>query len=278
MKTLSGRCIRPFSSAFAVMQTNVSCEHLLGCIAANHRVAEEKKLLLRINACKEKIDQYIQRTLAISQNISRPYALLLLSGQWGYRKVFAAMLADLQVDELAQEIHALVRADMQHYFGRSVPECADLFTVSARLFSPPAYISQVLQEYRNTFRFTKTMGRVVNKTCRESLSHTGLPRVLRQLAGQMDWGDLLLSRLDCSPAEQVERLQRQVDDCIHGMLSHWATQITHQYQETAAEVYYRLYDEYTGKNVELPTINQYKLVHWKRRKKRHSLYEVPYAV
>lgn len=278
MKTLSGRCIRPFSSAFAVMQTKVSCERLFDCIAANRRVAEEKKLLLRINACKGKINQYIKRNLVIGQNVSRPYTLLLLSGRWDYRSILEVMLADLRIDGLAGEIQALVWSDMQDYFGRFVPECEELFTIDTRLLSPPAYINQVLQEYVNTFRFTKTMGRAVNKICRKSLSQTGLSPVLQQLAGRMDWGSLLLSRFACSPPEQTERLQRQVDECLHGVLSHWATQITHQYQEAVAEVYYRFYDEYTGKNEELPTINKYKLVHWQSRKKRHSLYKGPYAV
>ncbi|CUH97767.1 hypothetical protein P22_3911 [Propionispora sp. 2/2-37] len=261
-----------------MIRTKVSYEHLASYIAEKRRSIEEKELASRIAACKEKVSQSINRNLEACQQAFPGYTLQLLTGQYDYQTVLQFILKDLRVGELAKSVSAFVSADMQDYFGCSAPSLEKEFSINTRSLLPPAYTGQVLQEYVNTFRFTKAMGKAVNKVCRKSLAQVGLPWALQRLAKRVDFGALLLREFHCRPESQKHRLQKQVQACIHGVLSHLAVQLKQQYHEAIVRVFYQFYDEQGEKDFALASFSKYQYSNRRKRKKQNDLYEIQRAV
>lgn len=280
MNTLKEQCIRPFSPFPGMVQTKVSYEYLIRSIVEKQSVVQEERIASRIEACKEKIGQYIKAHSEMYQQTSQSYALLLLTGQCDCQSVIRLMIADMKVDNLSKSVSALVSADMQDYFGFSVSGLEAEFSIAVRGLFPAAYISSVLQEYINTLRLTKAMGKAVKQVCHKSLSRVELPWLLRQLSNRMDFGELLLNAYDCSPETQRHRLQRQVNACIQGMMTQLCTQIKNRYNESVIRTFYQAYDERGKQDFKLASIRKYKYpgTNWKRRKAQRYLYEIQCAV
>lgn len=255
MATLAGQYIRPFLPLAGMTQAKVSSRQLAELIADRRKAGQEEQLAVRIEACQKKVGCLVENHGGAGGLTATAYAFLLLSEQYDYQGLLNLIIANMRIDKLSKSVGELVTAEMEDYFGVSISGGEELAVSPGKLL-PPAYVIPVFQEYVNTLRVTRVMGRAVNRVCHESGSPIGLPWLVKRLLKKIEVGSILMGAFNCHPGEQRNRIQRQVIAGIEGTINHLTIQLKNQFYEQVAQTYYRFYEEHNKQDWKVLLINR----------------------
>ncbi len=242
MAILAEPFIRPFLQSTEIVETKTVSKQIHEFVNDNQEAVQEELLAAQIETCKMKVSRLVEKHISGCNLNSQVYTALLLSEKCDYNGLINSMITNINIDGLSKAVNKLVFMEMENYFDVSI-SMQEQFVISTQKLLPPVYVSQVLQEYVNTLRVTKVMGRAVNKVCHKGLAKMNLPEVAKKLTDKIELGSVLMGIFDCHPEKQKKKSYQQMNSCISGIIKNFKFQIKIQLDEEIVQRFYQLYDE-----------------------------------